>query len=211
MSSPLQILRAHTQALHQSLEATAVARALLAPDLTVAGYAAILGVWAAGWQILEPALFATPFARTVPQLLPIPRAHLTFTDLHYLDAMLVADPATRSARADRCGTAAGVWAGTPTTLSGFIGACYVLRGASLGGKVISRHLERTLGLDAAHGAAFFNAESGDGLGWMQWMRCADEVLLTENDVDAACRAAADTFGLLVQMFSAQPVSSGSRF
>ena len=88
-----------------------------------------------------------------------------------------------------------------SNLSSFIGVCYVLRGASLGGKVIARHLDDTLRLDAAHGAAFFNAESGDGLGWVQWMRSADQVLLAENDLDAACLSAGATFALLLKLFS----------
>ena len=36
------------------------------------------------------------------------------------------------------------------------GLTYVLEGATLGGRVISRHIERVLGLDAAHGARFFH-------------------------------------------------------
>lgn len=206
MSSPLQRLRAQTQVLHQALEATPVAQALLSPGLTLAAYTEILSVWAAGWQTLEPALFAAPYARTVPHLLPIPRLQQAQADLQYLDALRACDQSARSSHAERLAAAAGVWAGTPASLSGFIGVCYVLRGASLGGMVIARHLERTLALDAAHGAAFFNAESGDGLSWVQWMRSADAALLADDDIDAACRAAGDTFALLLHLFSAPPIA-----
>lgn len=200
MSSPLQTLRAHTQALHLTLEATPVAQALLSPTLTRTRYADILRMWAAGWHVLEPELFTHRFAQLVPQLLPFARAQRAQADLAYLDMLNARDGAARSGRADLCSTAAGAWAGTPASLSGFIGVCYVLRGASLGGKVIARHLERTLGLDADHGAGFFNAESGDGLSWVQWMRSADDVLLAENAIDDACRAAVDTFALLLNLF-----------
>jgi heme oxygenase len=36
------------------------------------------------------------------------------------------------------------------------GCLYVLEGATLGGRVISRHIEQVLGLDATHGARFFH-------------------------------------------------------
>ena len=205
MTSPLQILRAQTQVLHQALEATPIAQALMAPDLTLPRYANILAVWAAGWQILEPALFAAPFASTVPHLLPFPRSRCAQADLHYLDSLAVFDRSRRAVPADPdagAGAAAtATWAGIPPSLSGFIGVCYVLRGASLGGKVIARHLDRTLGLDATHGAAFFNAESGEGLSWVQWMDRAQQALLKENEIDAACHAAAATFSLLLGLFS----------
>ena len=198
VSSPVQLLRAHTQALHQALEATPAARALLSPHLKLAGYADILGVWAAAWLMLEPAVFATPVATDLPELLPFPRARLAQADLQYLGC----DGAARSGSAGPrpFDTLDGVWTGTLASRSGFIGTCYVLRGASLGGRVIARHLELTLGLDAAHGAAFFNAESGDGLSWVQWMRRADQVLMAEDAIDDACRAAADTFALLLELF-----------
>ena len=201
VTSSLQLLRAQTQVLHQALEATPMAQALLAPDLTLPRYADILAVWADGWQILEPALFAASFAATVPHLLPFPRSRCAQADLHYLASNAGLDHSNRSVQADSDAGATAAWAGMPLTLSGFIGVCYVLRGASLGGKVIARHLHRTLGLDAANGAAFFNAESGDGLSWVQWMGRAEQTLLQEDDIEAACQAAAETFALLLALFS----------
>jgi heme oxygenase len=44
-----------------------------------------------------------------------------------------------------------------------LGGLYVVEGATLGGKIIGRHLQETLGLNAANGAAFFDgygAENG---------------------------------------------------
>jgi heme oxygenase (biliverdin-IX-beta and delta-forming) len=46
-----------------------------------------------------------------------------------------------------------------TTASECLGCLYVMEGATLGGQVLSRHLERTLGITAESGARFF---SGDG-------------------------------------------------
>ena len=197
LKSPLQSLRRQTHALHKALEETAVARALLSTELTLAQYAQVLAVWHAAWQRLEQGLFDSPFAKEVPHLLPFPRAQLAQGDLAYLDSIacapdvhnLVQHAVTRSLDE------------MPASLSGFIGMCYVLRGASLGGKVIAKHLNATLALNDGKGTAFFNAESSDSLSWVQWMQRADQVLLSENDVDAACRWACATFELLLESFS----------
>lgn len=42
------------------------------------------------------------------------------------------------------------------TAAAAFGCSYVLEGATLGGRVISRHMERELGLNATHGARFFH-------------------------------------------------------
>ena len=49
------------------------------------------------------------------------------------------------------------------TVAQALGGLYVVEGATLGGKIIGRHLQETLGLNAANGAAFFDgygAENG---------------------------------------------------
>ncbi len=43
------------------------------------------------------------------------------------------------------------------SLAQVLGCLYVIEGATLGGQVITKHLQTNLGLTPAHGAAFFNA------------------------------------------------------
>jgi heme oxygenase len=70
---------------------------------------------------------------------------------------------------------------------------YVTEGATLGGQIISRHLEQTLGLSARRGAAFFGSY-GLQVGAMWRTFCA--ILQTQTPVDqedAAIAAARQTF------------------
>lgn len=52
-----------------------------------------------------------------------------------------------------------LWDGLPdvSNLAKAFGSIYVMEGATLGGQVITRHLEKDFGLTAENGAAFFNS------------------------------------------------------
>lgn len=71
------------------------------------------------------------------------------------------------------------------------GCLYVIEGSTLGGQVMNRHLQTTLGLDAAHGTAFFSGYGAEtGVLWKIFLRC-----LEDPDLDEArtVQAAVDTF------------------
>jgi len=54
------------------------------------------------------------------------------------------------------------------------GSLYVLEGASLGGQIISRHVEKRFGYTASHGASFFNGYGArTGEMWMTFRRAVD--------------------------------------
>jgi len=54
------------------------------------------------------------------------------------------------------------------------GSLYVLEGASLGGQIISRHVEKRFGYTATHGASFFNGYGArTGEMWMTFRRAVD--------------------------------------
>jgi heme oxygenase len=191
LSSPIQSLRLHTQSLHAGLENTAIARDLLSPSLTLPRYANILTAWADAWTILEQTLQHAEYARAAPHLLPVARVDHAIADLRVLGHT----PAPTRMLATQRMTLA------PSSLSAFLGICYVARGAALGGKVIAKHLATTLGIGPANGAAFFGGEDREMLTWVQWMRGADALLLSCDDIDAAKQAAAGTFQLLTAIFS----------
>jgi len=79
------------------------------------------------------------------------------------------------------------------------GYLYVFEGATLGGALIARHLDRTLGYTRTGGAAFFGSY-GDEVGpmWKQFTgaldRYAEQAAAEAEIVDAAC----ETFSLLEQ-------------
>lgn len=196
-SDPVGALRSHTRLLHIALENSSVASALLSPGITLARYAEILVIWSTAWQAIEQWLYKSPFGNEVAILLPRPRARRAAADLAYLSRSgnrfpPAAPPCSAFDTADF----------ESVNLSGFIGICYVVVGASLGSIVIARHLDTTLAVNAEKGASFFSAGSEDDLSWTQWVRCANEVLTSENDIASACDGARLAFEILLTAFSA---------
>jgi len=60
------------------------------------------------------------------------------------------------------------------SLATALGSLYVLEGASLGGRIISRHVEKQFGYTAAHGAQYFNGYGArTGEMWMTFRRAVD--------------------------------------
>ena len=79
------------------------------------------------------------------------------------------------------------------SVPGILGSLYVVEGATLGGQLISRHLERTLGLREGRGYAFFSSY-GPQVGSM-WRSFRDLLLScsTEHDEDRIVDSATATF------------------
>ncbi len=76
------------------------------------------------------------------------------------------------------------------TAAAAFGCLYVLEGASLGGRVISRHIERQLGLNATHGARFFHGYGEQtGAMWKEFRTAlsafADQPALEDQVVTSA--------------------------
>ena len=84
---------------------------------------------------------------------------------------------------------------TLTGLSEALGSVYVLEGATLGGQIISRRLERDLGLSEGRGYGFFRSY-GREVGTM-WRAFGERVLALPADAGDACvRSAQLTFARL---------------
>ena len=83
-----------------------------------------------------------------------------------------------------------------TSAAEAMGSLYVLEGATLGGQVISRRLERTLGLSGGLGYSFFRSY-GREVGPM-WRAFGERLLATSSTAseDACVRSAQSTFARL---------------
>jgi heme oxygenase len=77
------------------------------------------------------------------------------------------------------------------TLPNLLGCLYVIEGATLGGQIITRHLQATLGLTPETGAAFFNGYGAQtGAQWQSFCTiltslaeetgCDEEIIATAN-------------------------------
>lgn len=110
-------------------------------------------------------------------------------------AVLGADPAA----VPLCGTLPSL-----TALDDALGCLYVLEGATLGGQVIVRQLERAYPLDRSRGLCFFNSY-GDAVGPM-WQAFGAWLETQAQDSDRVIASADATFAALENWFTRkQPV------
>jgi heme oxygenase (biliverdin-IX-beta and delta-forming) len=82
-----------------------------------------------------------------------------------------------------------------------LGSLYVLEGSALGGQVIAAQVQRTLGLDAAGGAAYFHGcGQGTGARWREFRQhLADELDGRPAAQPQAVQGALDTFDSLIAL------------
>ncbi len=147
-SGVLQRLKAATRAEHDAIE---VALDLMAPGLSLTDYHRRLRRYHGFYAPIEPLIAAAVDG---------PRWGLDMTARAKTD-WLAADLACLGDLEDASGLAPAalpLCTALPPleTQADAFGCLYVLEGAKLGGRVISRHIERVLGLDATHGARFFH-------------------------------------------------------
>ena len=179
-------LREETRDLHDAIERGLDWERRVA---TPAGYRALLARWYGFHATFEPAAAAV-FADAAAEGFFGPRRklHLLRRDLFHLgltagevDALpMCGPPMPIAARAEA------------------LGALYVLEGSTLGGQIVARHVERTLGLDPRGGGCAYYASYGrNGIGPM-WRAFQGEVAAQSSPAtdDALVRAARWTFDRL---------------
>jgi heme oxygenase len=89
-----------------------------------------------------------------------------------------------------------------------LGCLYVMEGATLGGQVISRHLKRTLDLDANTGTAFFTGY-GEETGVM-WQAFRERLVAAGADEAIQIHSACETFLTLEQWLCPSNFTSGEQ-
>ena len=145
-------LRKHTQVIHRRLESHLP---VLDPDFALADYRDLLQTFSGFYSPLEEALGAVLVS--VPEFSFEARRKVTLLEQDLAFYGVPYDVSQdRLATIPQCSD-------LPATLlvPQALGCLYVLEGATLGGKIISRHLHSTLGLDAATGAAFYHCYGSD--------------------------------------------------
>jgi heme oxygenase (biliverdin-IX-beta and delta-forming) len=173
--SLLDQLRAATAALHAAVERETRMADLTSPGLSRAAYADTLVRLEGYYRPLEAGL------RPHAGRLPLPLVDRTARLHRDLDALGVAPRPEAAPVPDLSAPEAA------------LGALYVVEGAALGGRVITRAVGAALGLTAETGLAFFSGE-GAGPG-PRWRRLRD-VLTASPGSEAAVEAAVGTFASL---------------
>lgn len=146
-SEILEQLREQTRPAHLELENQALLKRLLSPEQTRAEYGQLLQAMLAFYQSLEKEL--VPAAEALLDRYPdaeyryLPRAPLLTKDCRSLGELTTApDIGSSEISLD----------GSDTRLLGIL---YVIEGSAQGGRIISRHLEKTLDINMHNGATFF--------------------------------------------------------
>ena len=181
------LLKRHTAAAHEALQASPSAGRLLAADLTWPEYRDLLGRY---YGFLEPLgqrwrshPVGSPWAAFVK---PALRLEELRRDLQMAGADLNTLPLADAA-----------WMQTEPPF--MVGVIYVLLGSTLGGKLIARSLTQSLGLTTDRGCAYFAASADAG----SWRRFLEELELypwSEADLELLQTAALHTFAQLHRWF-----------
>jgi len=181
-------LRMETRDLHDRIEANPRFCRLMAPDLSLAEYHALIVALFGHHAGAEAALAGAP---GLPAVLGLSR-RLTRTAALTADLRALGLTEAAIARLPRC---AAYLIDSPEAAWG---ALYVLEGSTLGGQLIARHLAATLGLGPETGAAGLVPHGAQtGALWRQFRELMDEAAaMGEIDTDAVIAAARHAFATL---------------
>jgi heme oxygenase (biliverdin-IX-beta and delta-forming) len=179
-ASFLDRLKTQTRCSHLAIESRL---AVMHPDLTLAQYRATLASFHGFYAPVEQALEVT----CLPGLDWNGRAKLGWlaADLQTLGIRRPSDlpPCSRLP--------------AMTTVAQCFGCLYVLEGATLGARVISRHLREVLGIEERSGGRFFHGYGEHtGAMWQGTRRALDEFADSEERQRQVVASALDTFTLL---------------
>lgn len=188
-------LREATAAFHRRVETQLD---LLDPELTLERYRRILEAFFGYYAPLEHAL-ASASASASATASPRGFALAARTPRIERDLVTLGISRQQVAALPRCMTLPPL-----NGAAGVAGCLYVVEGASLGGRVISRALRRRLGLHADNGASFFAGE-GDATAarWKAVLAWIEEVGATLHCGNAIVATACKTFDTLEQWFRAR--------
>jgi heme oxygenase len=190
----LDDLRVRTQPSHKALEALPLSAVLLDPGITREQYIAYLQAMYGIVSEVEETVFPL-VADILPDLSQRRKAHLLEQDLSSLGA--------------------SVHKSYPLKVSGLVidtdaamGIMYVMEGSTLGGRVILKSIEKSLGLTAESGASYFagyNVATGP-----LWKSFLDKLVAYEqdgNDRNAIISAASLTFDTIHRLMEQKTVGT----
>lgn len=187
----LSALKSATKDRHDALEATPLLARLAAPDLTRPEYITAVrrlgGFHAAAEERLSG------FGHNMPLNLDARRkAHLAVRDLR--DLGLDAE--------DNSALSTCPFAPDPVSIHAAFGVLYVLEGATLGGRVLVRHLRQSIGVDGARGASFFHPYGQQtGVMWRDFCRATERAARGDDSRVRMVRAAQDAFDAMHRWIS----------
>jgi heme oxygenase len=200
----LQSLRSATHAAHVRINHHPFLAGLTKPGYPMEKYRSLLATYFHIYGSVERQIDGFASANAVAFTYGTARKKLPWleADLHCLgmdpQGAAVADPPGKPA-------ADGATVGAFQDIGALIGTLYAIEGATLGGQVISRHVQATLGLTASTGARFFNGY-GDTLStqqqWQEFCQFANSIADRPQLVLSAQLAAVRMFELIESQLDA---------
>jgi heme oxygenase len=191
-------LKAGTQPLHHQLDHQTAMQRLMAPDLTLAEYAALLERMARCYRTMEAALDAFVLAHPQAAHWADPAVYRRTPDigqdLHALQGHALS-PATylQAQRGQSFMVSSAAQAA---------GCMYVLGGARMGARVIVRALRSHLGVAASGALHFFGAaQATEASDFLALRAKLDAELTTPGAVQEALASAQEVFGVFIHEFS----------
>lgn len=191
-------LREKTENLHRQLDAELEAQGLMGHR---AGYVSILKRFLGLYRPLERQLVAITWAGSG------------------IDASQRRKSLWLTFDLERLGVSQDAIAGLPdcqslpkiTTVAEGLGAFYVLEGATLGGKIISRHIQNALDITSDNGGRFFAAYGeNSGLLWREFVAVLDQFGDDERAAETIERTAVATFASFMEWMRGPPSGAGAR-
>ncbi|NJK81247.1 MAG: biliverdin-producing heme oxygenase [Chloroflexaceae bacterium] len=184
----LHLLREATGAQHRRLEALPYARAIVDETIDRAQYQWLLQKFYGFHVPAEQHLCAL----AAPELEQIGLSRRLKVPLLWRDLHTLGLSTTQLDNLPLCHAVPAY-----NTLPAALGGLYVLEGATLGGQIITRHLERSLGLTPQVGAAFF-ASYGAAVGpmWKAFCAALDAYAADPHTHPTIAEAACQTFAAL---------------
>ncbi len=184
-------LREKTADYHNKLEETALSQVILSEKVTMEAYIDYLKTMYAYTKPLEETFF--PLMKDVFSNLDLrERSHLLEKDLFKLGVS--------ATELDEADFAPIDMTASPEEMAG---AIYVMEGSSLGGRVIFKHIHKTLGLEADTGGAYFYGHGGEtGKFWTSFM---DELwdFASQHSQQEIFQGAVNTFKDMYNLFNRQ--------
>ena len=191
LENALAELRLTTRAEHDRIEN--VLR--LTEPMTLERYGVILSGFDAFLRVWEPRIHAALPERLQAWFRARRRGGFASADVEWLRSVQGIEPVPMAAP-----LAATLPLGD---LAEVLGSLYVIEGSALGGRVITPHLKRTLGLGQGRGASYFHGFGGEtGVMWSNFRVLASlEIGESSRNTVRACQSAKRTFAALIDLFS----------
>jgi len=182
----LQLLRHSTAASHHALEQNTCSIALMSDAVTPDQYALYLNRLLPFVEGFEKHVFPG-LQEMISDLHERRKLHLLLSDLRLLGTVEQVDSPFNKDFFDHH---------YPYTANG-LGGMYVLEGSTLGGKIITKHLQQSLGEKAAGKTSYLNPyEEQAGSRWKNFLQLLEQAATETNNEAAIITGAINTFSVL---------------